>query len=305
MKDWARPNTIHQWLKRLFGLRVIVFSLLVVLLAVSELRFDWIEEAIGAYLATTNDRRPQIGAIWEKGRQATTARQTLEQIVTDRQANRRDALEAVSFEELAARIPEGQGTMLSPDHFKKLYLKLPDEIAREIISPFELLRLFSLETWDRTYFEKIAGELKIYLLDTENRVLRQMIVTPDLLLSMDQKNTAIAAGLSDLPQFQNRIYPADHFFKILADLPDDIRKGVLPHPEKLLALSGQVLRVGISDEAASGFIELGFEITDGTQPEVIRFQGQEWAIWHIRSILEGKPRTTESLSDFFKGLRPQ
>ncbi len=305
MKDWARPITIHQWIKRLFGLQAIVVSLLAVLLVVSELRFDWIEEAVGAYLATTNTHRPKIGAIWEKGQQATTARQALEQIVTDRQANRREALDAASFKQLAEGIPEGQGTMLSPDHFKQLYLKLPGEIAREITSPFELLSLFSQETWNRTYFEKNAGELKIYLLDAENRVLEQMTITADLLLYMDRRTTAAAAALSDLPQFENRIYPAQHFFKTLANLPEEIRKGVLPHPERLLALPGQVLRVGISDEAASGFIELGFEITDGTRPEVVRFQGQEWAVWHIRATLEGKPRATESLSEFFKGLRLQ
>ena len=303
MKDWARPHTIRQWLKRLFGLQAIVFSLLVVLIAVSELRFDWIEEAVGAYLATTNDRRPKIGAIWEKGKQATTARQALEQIVTDRQANRRDALGAETFTQLAARIPEGQGTMLSPDHFKKLYLKLPGEIAREITSPFELLSLSSRETWDRTYFENKAGELQIYLLDAENRVLWQMTITPELLRYMDRKNASSATTLSDLPQFRDRIYKADHFFKILADLPADIRKGVLPHPERLLAMPGQLLRVGISDEATSGFIELGFELDTGTQREVVLFQGQEWAVWHIRSTLEGKTRTTESLSDFFKNLR--
>jgi len=305
MKDWARPNTIRQWLKRLFGLQALVCGLLVVLLAVSELRFDWIEEAVGAYLATTNDRRPEIGAIWEKGRQASTARQALEQIVTDRQASQRDALDAATFKQLAERIPADQGTMLSPDHFKRLYLKLPAEIAGEIVSPFELLRLFSQTTWERTYFDKSGDELNVYLLDAENRVLKQMVIAPDLLLYMDRKNVLAAAALSDLPQFENRIYPGDRFLAVLADLPADIRKGVLPHPERLLALPGRILQVGISDEAASGFIELGFEISDGTRQEVFRFQGQEWAVWHIRSILEGKPRTTETLSDFFRGLRLQ
>ncbi len=303
MQDWARPHTIRQWLKRLFGLQAIVCGLLVVLLAVSELRFDWIEAAVGTYLATTNDQRPEIGAIWEKGRQATTARQALEQIVTDRQANQRDAQEATTFKQLADSMPDGQTTMLSPDQFKRLYLKLPVEIAREIASPFELLSLFSQTAWDRTYFEKSGGELNIYLLDAENRVLKQMVITPELLLTMDRQNVFTAATLSDLPQFENRIYPGDRFFTILADLPADIRKGVLPNPERLLAQPGQIRRVGISDEATSGFIELGFEINDGTRQEVVRYQGQEWAVWHIRSILEGKPRTTGSLSDFFRDMR--
>ncbi|CAD7846932.1 MAG: hypothetical protein [Olavius algarvensis Delta 4 endosymbiont] len=303
MQDWAQPNTLGQWLRRLFGLQAIICGLLVILLVVSELRFDWIEKAVGAYLATINDRRPQIGAIWEKGHQATTARKVLEQIVTDRQASRRDALEAESFKQLAERIPDGQGTMLSPDHFKRLYLKLPIEIAREIAAPVELLALFSEAAWDRTYFEKNDDQLTVYLLDAENRVLKQMTVSADLLLYADRKNVFTAATLSDLPQFKDRLYPGDHFFKVLAELPVDIRKAAVPHPEKLLALPGLIRRVGISDEAGSGYIELGFEVDTGTRQEVVRFQGQEWAVWHLRSVLDGKPQATETLSDFLRDLR--
>jgi hypothetical protein len=193
--------------------------------------------------------------------------------------------------------------MVNPDHFKQLYLKLPVEIAREIVSPFELLSIFSQATWDRTYFEKSENGLNLYLLDAENRVLKQLVITPELLLTMDRKNVLTAAVLSDLPQFENRIYPGDCFFQILADLPADIRKGVLPNPERLLAQAGQIRRVGISDEATSGFIELGFEISAGTRQEVVRFQGQEWAVRHIRAILEGRPPTTGTLSDFFRDLR--
>jgi hypothetical protein len=302
MHDWAQPNTFRQWLKRLFGLQAVVCGLLAILLAVSELRFDWIEKAIGAYLATTNDRRPEIGAIWEKGRQATTARQALDKIVTDRQANQRDALEAASFQQLAKRIPDGQGIMLSPDHFKQLYLTLPVEIAREIATPLELLALFSQAAWERTYFEKNDNQLTVYLLDAENRVLKQMVITGDLLLYTDRKHVFTAASLSDLPRFENRIYPGDQFFKTLANLPADIRKAVLPHPEKLLALPGQIRQVGISDEAVSGYIELGFQIDAGTHQEIVRFQGQEWAVWHLRAALEGKPRAAETLSDFFREL---
>ena len=303
MHDWAQPHTLRQWFKRLFGLQAVVCGLLAVLLTLSEFRFDWIEKSVGAYLVTTNDQRPQIGAIWEKGRQATTAQQALEQIVTDRQASQRDAQDAATFKQLADRIPDGQTTMLNPDRFKQLYLKLPVEIASEIASPFELLHLFSQATWDRTYFEKHAGTLTIYLLDNENRVLKQMVITPELLLYMDRKNIFTSAALSELPQFENRIYPAERFFEILNDLPIDVRKGILPNPERLLAMSGQVRQVGISDEATSGFIELGFEISDGTHREVVRFQGQEWAVWQIRALLEGKPRTTGTLSDFFRDLR--
>ena len=62
---------------------------------------------------------------------------------------------------------------------------------------------------------------------------------------------------------------------------------MLPNPEKLLEAAGQIVRVGISDETLSGFIELGFEFFDGTQHRVVLVQGHEWAVWRLRSHLEG------------------
>ncbi len=61
---------------------------------------------------------------------------------------------------------------------------------------------------------------------------------------------------------------------------------MLPFPETLLEVSGQIVRVGISDETLYGFIELGFEILNGTQRRVIIVQGHEWAVWRLRSYLE-------------------
>ena len=53
-------------------------------------------------------------------------------------------------------------------------------------------------------------------------------------------------------------------------------------------MSGHIVRIGISDEAVSGFIELGFEIEEGTRRRVILLKGHEWAVWILRSYLEEK-----------------
>jgi hypothetical protein len=62
---------------------------------------------------------------------------------------------------------------------------------------------------------------------------------------------------------------------------------MVPQPETLLEVPGQIVRVGISDETQSGFIELGFEFLNGTQRRVVLVQGHEWAVWRLRSNLEG------------------
>jgi hypothetical protein len=94
--------------------------------------------------------------------------------------------------------------------------------------------------------------------------------------------------LEDFAGFQNRIYPAERFFSALPALTEEERRGLVSQPERLLEISGQITRVGISDEAISGYVEIGFEIRHGSQRRVVLVQAQDWAIWRLRSLLEGK-----------------
>jgi hypothetical protein len=291
MTDWVEPRDFKEWAKRIFGLRPILTVILIGCILILELRFDWMERILGVYLVTTNVERPETGSIWEKTHQTLTARQTLEQILSDRQALQREARSAETFTQIADSVTNGNGVMLSADHFRKLYLRLAPAIAQEIISPFELLELAGNGRWHRTYFEKFGIGLMIYLLDDGNHVLRQLELNSTLLSFLKRSEMALTESLDQLPIFKNRIYPADRFFIALTDFPEDVRRSMLPHPETLLAASGQIVRVGISDETLSGFIELGFEILSGTQRQIVLVRGHEWAVWRLRSHLEEKKPT--------------
>lgn len=286
--DWSEPRDFREWARRVFALRPLVLILLIFGVIISELRFDWLEQTLGSYLVTTNSQRPESGAIWEIGHRTITAQQTLEQLITDRQSSQREARGAATFTQIASSLPPGQGVMLSSEHFRKLYLTLPQAIANEIVVPFELLRLFSDGSWVRTYLENEDYGLKIYLLNPENRVLREVKIPSSLLYQIKRVEIALEGMLEDLPNFENRIYPAERFFKALESLPEEDRRGVILQPERLLSMPGRIVRVGISDEAVSGFIELGFEIEDGTRCKVILLRGREWAVWILRSYLEEK-----------------
>jgi len=287
MSEWAEPRDFKEWAKRVFGLRSILTLMLISSVFILELRFDWMERILGTYLVTTNSGRPESGSIWEKSRQTRTARKTLEQIITDRQTLQREARSAATFTQIAANVTPGEGVMLSADHFRKLYLRLAPSSAHEVISPFELLGIVSDGLWRRTYFEKSGDGLMIYLLDANNRVLQQLELGSMLLSRLKRGEVALAESLDELPIFENRIYPADRFFNSLESFPEDVRRSMVPQPETLLEVSGQIVRVGISDETQSGFIELGFEFLNGAQRRVVLVQGHEWAVWRLRSNLEG------------------
>ncbi len=286
MMDWYEPRDFKEWGKRLFTIRHLVFILFILGIFISELRFDWIEQTVGSYLTKINSNRPESGAIWEIGHRTLDARQTLNQIITNRQFLQREARGATTFTHMASNISPNKAVMLSSEDFRKIYLMLPQAIAHKIASPFKMLRLFSDGSWVRTYLKKSGGGMKIYLLDAKNRVLKELVIPSDLIQYIQRVEMALTGTLDDLPNFENRIYSVDRFFAALEYLPQEDRSNIVSQPEMLLSMSGHIVRVGISDEAVSGFIELGFEIEDGSKRKVILLQGREWAVWMLRSHLE-------------------
>ena len=300
MTEWAEPKNFKDWSQRVLALRPILLTLLVSGVIVLEMRFDWVERTLGAYLVSTNAARPESGTIWEKGRRTRTAQKTLEKILTDRRTSEREARSAETFSQIAANLSADQGAMVSVDRFRQLYLQMPPTVSQEVISPFDLLAIIGSGSWRRTYFEKTGSGLTAYLLDGENRVLRQIDITSDALRQLNREVSVSATILENLPNFKKRIYPAERFFEALASFPEDIRRNMILHPVALLRSSGQIVRVGISDEAVAGFIEMGFEFVDGAQHNVTLVQGHEWAVWRLRSRLEGKGSASQPINDYLE-----
>lgn len=289
MQSSMETRDLRPWAARAFNGPVFVLVAVMLALAASEMKLGWVERMIGAYLVATNDERPESGAIWEKGRKTQTARMAIDKLASDREASQRVARNAGTLNEIVAALAPGQGAMLSAEHFRELYQKVPSGIAAEMISPFDLLRFTSEKRWNRTYLEKSSDGLMVYLLEPNNQVLRQFRVAAATLALMARRGDMASQSLEDLASFQNRIYTADRFFAAMASLTEEDRRGLIAQPERLLDVSGQITRVGISDEALAGFVDVGVEIQTGGQRRVLLLQGQDWAVWRLRSLLEGKP----------------
>ena len=302
--DWSEPQDFRDWLSRLFSLRAILAALIVYSIVLAELRFDWIEQMVGAYLVRTNSHRPQSGAIWEKGEETLTARKTLEQIVTDRESSQRLARGAETLSEIAEALDPRHGVMISAAHFRDLYLALPTAVAQDIATPFELLRLQSSGRWERTYFRKFGSSIRVFLLDLENRVLKELEVPPDLLDRLRQRQDFSEGVLEDYPSLKNRIYPADRFFEALANQPEEIRRSILPAPERLLALSRPISRVGVSDEALTGFVDIGLEFSAEGRTMVMVVQARDWAVWRLRLDLGAMAPSPAAEFDIDAGETP-
>jgi hypothetical protein len=289
MQELTEPKDVQQWAARAFSGPVFVLAAVLLAMAAAEMRLNWVERVIGAYLVATNPDRPESGAIWEKGRKTQTARLAVEKLASERETHQRMARNAGTLNEVIDALAPGQGVMLSAEHFQELYQKIPPGIAADILSPFDLLRFASERRWTRAYLEKSADGLMVYLLEPNNHVLRQARVAAATLALMARKSDMASQPLENLTSFQNRIYPADRFFAALASLPEEDRRSLISQPERLLDISGQITRVGISDEALGGFVDIGVEVRSGSQARVLLLQGQDWAVWRLRALLEGKP----------------
>ncbi len=291
MIPWYAPTDMNIWRRRLLVPRSVVLICLLAVAGITEFRFDWIEKAVGAYLTSTNAYRPRSGAIWEKGREADSARTALAQYADQRQNLQREVRQAVSLGQLVSNLGEDKGAMISSEHFIELYLKLPPVLSHEIVSPFTLLTHQSDGRWQRTFLERQGNGLLIYMLDANNQVIHRLSIDQILLAHIERGEVAIRTGLDQLADFNGRIYPAERFFKALDGLPEQERTRIVAHPEDLLRVEGRIERVGISERMIGDAVDLGFEVSGLDGPRVVLMQGARDEVRRIQRMLEENATT--------------
>jgi hypothetical protein len=285
MTPWYAPPNFSAWIRRLLPPRAVVLAMLVAVLIATEMRFDWVEKAVGAYLVSTNVYRPQSGAIWEQGLKTDSARQTLAKFANQRHTAQREAQQAGSLGQVIAAIADDKGSIVSADHFLALYLKLPPVLAAEIVSPYQLLAYSNNGHWQRTLLEKQDEQLNIYLLDTQNQVIYRLQLGPELIAHIERGEIAIISSLDQLSDFDD-IFSAERFFSSLNALPEETRKKIVTHPEDLLRLSGRIRRVGMSNRGFGESVDLGFEIEAPEGTKVILVQGGRNEVQRLQVALK-------------------
>jgi hypothetical protein len=257
-------------------------------LVFSEFRFDWFENIVGSYLASTNELRPETGAIWETGKQTSNAHDYLNKIISQQEDAQQNISQAESFSSLASRLLPGQWVTLEKQQFKNLYLSLEKTAALNVIEPSQLVWLLNGRNLERIFCEGVTDGIKIYFIDSQNRVIEQINLSKEEILRIENSEKAIPGALSDMAEFEGRIYPAQNFFQAIFKLPKDIIPDLMQNPESLLKQGGQMTRVGIWNEAKNGYIVLGFEFKEQSETKVVLLKGREWAVWQLSLNLKGE-----------------
>ncbi|MFA5905666.1 MAG: hypothetical protein WC836_17170, partial [Desulfobacula sp.] len=254
----------------------------------SEFRFDWFEKLVGSYLVSTNALRPETGAVWETGKQTTNAHEYLNAIVSKKEDIRQNVNKASSFSDLLPSLSPGEFVTLEKQQFKALYLSLEKSSSLKIIDPARLVWLLNGSDLDRIFCEGTKGGIKIFFIDSENRVIKDIELKKEDIIEIENADKPITGTLTDMAGFKGRVYPARIFFDALMKLPSEIIPDLMMDPEALLRQEGKIIRVGIFNEAVNGYIKLGFEFEAPGGDQIVFLKGREWAVWQLSLNLKGE-----------------
>ena len=286
--QWYEPLSFSEWLKRTFSFLNIAVFMMTAMFFVSELRFDWFENLVGSYLESTNESRPKTGVIWETGKHSSDAHEYLNKIIDQKEDTQANVHNASSFSTLVADMLPGDWVTLEKDHFKSLYLSLEKSMAGKIIEPTQLVWLLKSSMLDRIFCEGSAKGLKIYFIDSENRVIKQIELERQDILALENGEQAVIGELVGMEGFSGRIYLAQNFFDAVFKLPPDILSDLMANPEILLAQKGKIIKVGIWNISQNGYIKLGFEFKDQDTKKIVFLKGREWVVWQLSLYLRGE-----------------
>ncbi|MCP3943114.1 MAG: hypothetical protein GY710_16725 [Desulfobacteraceae bacterium] len=288
IQKWYDPFSAGEWAKRTFSFLNFTILILTVAFGVSEFRFDWCEKLVGAYLVTTNDLRPETGALWKAGRQTSDAYKSLNLIISQREDSRRSVQRAESFPLLVKSLGSGEWAILEKEQFRTLYLSLSPDVARQLIDPSHLVWLLNGNITDRIFCEGLMDGIKIYFINSQNRVIHQIDLKKNTIKKLESANAPIKGQLKEIEAFTGRIYPAENFFDAVFKLPPEMISELMVDPDLLLKQEGTIQQVGIWNEADDGYIKLGFEFEYRGESQVLLIQAREWAVWQLSLILKGE-----------------
>jgi len=287
IRQWYEPLNFSEWLKRTFSFLNIAVFIITATFIFSEFRFDWFENLVGSYLVSTNEFRPETGAIWETGKQTSNAHEYLNKIISKKEDARQNIHQSSTFSDLASSILPGEWVTFEKQQFKTLYLTSEKPVALEIIKPAQLVWLLNSSSLDRIFCEGIKGGINIYFIDSENRVIKQIDLKKKDILEIENSEKSVSGELADMEGFLGRIYPAKNFFAALFKLSSDIIPDLMVNPEALLKQDGKIINIGIWNVAENGYIKLGFEFKEKGSKQVVFVKGREWAVWQLSLNLKG------------------
>lgn len=218
------------------------------------------ERGIGHYLKWQNHKRPQLGRIWERDRQALMAQTKIQSIrsVLDLQENSAESLQ--TFKQLFEKVEPAFPLLVSRKKFLELYFDFPGPWSERIVSPFELLQIDAEKNWDRVFLKRFGPWITIGFLDLQGVPIREIFLSVDTLFEVQSTRTIKRGRLEEMGFKKALIFSRDQVVSIIETLDPRTQKAVFPEPRWFLGKDYHVTRVGVSDQVSSSKNHMVFGI---------------------------------------------
>lgn len=277
----SKTSFIGSFKKKLFSKNMIIFFSILFVFLIIELMFDVIEITLGEIIDWTNPLRPTTGAVWTLEYKDKTAAEQLHTILEDIPERKQEMLNINNFEELNRVLEEQPEVTISKKDFLEIYTHLPPELAQEIMSPFEMIPLARGDIWVKTKIIKGDNELRIYLLDRADQLIRDCYPSFSKYYDAEFMSPEQTMTLEYIDDFKGRIVNADEFFEAFNSLSLAKKVYIMNDPFQLLRWGDALKNVAISRYVVNGGVTIGFEIQKSLANEIHRYQASELAATHL------------------------
>ena len=184
------------------------------------------ERGVGYYLKWQNHKRPQLGRIWERDREALVAQATIQSIrsVLDLQESSAESLQ--TFKELFEKLEPGFPLLVTREKFLDLYFDFPGPWSKRIVSPYELLKIDAEKNWDRVFLKRFGPWITMGFLDLQGIPIREIFLSVDTLFEVQSTRTIKRGRLEEMGFQKERIFSRDQVVSIVETLDPETQKAV-------------------------------------------------------------------------------
>ena len=206
------------------------------------------ERGVGYYLKWQNHKRPQLGRIWERDREALVAQAKIKSIRSglDLQQNSAESLQ--TFNELFEKLEPAFPLLVTKKKFLELYFDFPGPWSERIVSPYELLQIDAEKNWDRVFLKRFGPWITIGFLDLQGAPIREIFLSVDTLFEVQSTRTIKRGRLEQMGFQKARIFSREQVVPIIETLDPETQKAVFPEPRWFLEKDYHVTRIGVSDQ---------------------------------------------------------
>jgi hypothetical protein len=222
------------------------------------------ERGVGHYLKWQNHKRPQLGRIWERDREALVARAKIKSIRTGLDLKHNTAESLKTFNELFEKLEPAFPLLVSRKKFLELYFDFPGPWSERIVSSYELLQIDAENNWERVFLKRFGPWITIGFLDLQGGPIREIFLSVDTLFEVQSTRTIKRGRLEEMGFRPERIFSRDQVVSIVETLDPETQKAVFPEPRWFLEKDYHVTRIGVSDQASQSLNHMVFGIEYNT-----------------------------------------